>query len=302
MPGMILLKPGNRILEECFRSQIMAEDGKREAVDIRLCDFDDISYRVTVEKDDLETMKVSMGCPCWHDIKDKGGELSLKSNYGDWTVDPETGYEISLNIKIPEIKDKDAAIDNLQLMKSKIVGSVFDYYLSGLQNGEKREKHKFSPRGDTEVFFVPGDDRCVIIFTLDFSEAVDKEIAKVFLSELQSTRKKMQQAPPTAWFGDGNVPMEIRDNFGDVNGGLGFLSFAVLKSNVKSDKHRAAIVDTLQSFRTFLQYHIKASKTHFNNKMRKRVVELQKVLNRAKEVEGTKKEKKTAGGKTFKRS
>jgi actin related protein 2/3 complex subunit 2 len=50
----------------------------------------------------------------------------------------------------------------------------------------------------------------------------------------------------------------------------------------------------------FFRYHIKASKTHFHTKMRKRVIELQKVLNRAKE-DAPKKEKKTAGGKTFRR-
>ena len=61
MPGMILLKPGNRILEETFRSQIMAEEGAtREGTDVRLCDFDDVSYRITVEKDDLDTIKFSM--------------------------------------------------------------------------------------------------------------------------------------------------------------------------------------------------------------------------------------------------
>lgn len=300
MPGMILLKPGNRILEETFRSQLMAE-GKREAVDVRLNDFDDVKYRVCVEKDDLDTLKFSMSLPCWEDIKAKGGEDALKEIYGEWVVEPETGFEISLAIKIPEVKDKEKAVESLQLMKSKITGSIFNYYFNGLRNKEARENHKVSIRSDTVVYFVPRDDRCILIFSIDFNERVDKEIAKVFMNELQTARRTMQQAPPVNFSVE--PPNELSE-FGVTSseGGLGYLSFAILPSHVKNEAQMQAATDVLQSFRTFIQYHIKAAKTYFHTKMRKRVVELQKVLNRAKEMEGAKKEKKTAGGKTFKRS
>jgi len=78
------------------------------------------------------------------------------------------------------------------------------------------------------------------------------------------------------------------------------MTFAILKSHLEKNKQEAVIA-VLQTFRTYLQYHIKCSKSYFHSRMRKRVVELLKVLNRAK-VPDMKKEKKTAGGKTFKRS
>jgi hypothetical protein len=59
MPGMILLPPGNRILEQTFRSQILPEE-QQEPTDVRLCDFDDVSYHIHVDKDDLDTIKFSM--------------------------------------------------------------------------------------------------------------------------------------------------------------------------------------------------------------------------------------------------
>jgi actin related protein 2/3 complex subunit 2 len=52
------------------------------------------------------------------------------------------------------------------------------------------------------------------------------------------------------------------------------------------------------SFRNYLHYHIKCSKTYLHMRMRKRVVGWMQVLNRAlPDLEGG--EKKTAGGKTF---
>ena len=78
------------------------------------------------------------------------------------------------------------------------------------------------------------------------------------------------------------------------------MAFPVLKSHV-TDAKREKIVKVLQTFRTFLQYHIKMSKSNFHSRMRARVVSLVKVLNRAKVESPDKDDKKTASGKTFKR-
>lgn len=45
---------------------------------------------------------------------------------------------------------------------------------------------------------------------------------------------------------------------------------------------RAKTANALQSFRTYLQYHIKCAKSYFHSRMRKRCNDLLKVLNRAK--------------------
>jgi actin related protein 2/3 complex subunit 2 len=56
----------------------------------------------------------------------------------------------------------------------------------------------------------------------------------------------------------------------------------------------------MQMFRNYLAYHIKCSKAYFHSRMRARVVSLIKILNRAKvEIDESKREKKTAQGKTF---
>jgi actin related protein 2/3 complex subunit 2 len=296
MPGMILLEPGNRILEEAVGSQILAE--KREPLDVRLCDFDDVAYRVQVEKDNLDLLKVSFSSYCYSAIEDKGGKAALEANFGKYVASPETGFDLTLAIPIPEVEDKDAMVKSLSLVKSKIIGGVFDHHFQALLDGKTSENFKFDLRSDTTVYFCPRDDRVTVIFSVDFMENVDKVIAKVFLQEFVDARKKIGRAPPCAW--GANPPNELAD-FGvkENQGNLGYISFAVMKSHLDKGK-KESVINVLQSFRTFLQYHIKSSKSHFHSKMRNRVRELIKVLNRAK-VEDEKKEKKLASGKTFKR-
>jgi actin related protein 2/3 complex subunit 2 len=303
MPGMILLEPGNRILEECVRSQILAT-GKREQMDVRLNDFDDVSYHVTVEKEDMNLMKVSIAIPCWGQIQRKGGEAALTKYYGDFVGEVEQGFDVSLHIKLDEVKEPEATVEALSLLKSNLTGGIFEAYFANLVAKEKNEKFEFSLNKDTVVYLCPRDDRVTIVMALTFQDKVDKVLAHVFMNEFVASKKKIGPAPPCAW--GVNPPKELVDDFGltENSGCLGYFTFSILPSHLaitaaKKDRVKIA-VSQLISFRTYIQYHLKMSKSYFHSKMRARVVELIKVLNRAK-VPDPKKEKKTASGKTFKR-
>lgn len=297
MPGMILLEPGNRILEECVSSQIDTK-GNRE-FNVLLCDFDDVTYRIQVEKENSEVLKVSMNLPMYMHTENLGGRAALEKYYGDHIAEPITGYDITLDVKIPEITDKEKTVKALSLIKSNITGGVFDHFFTAVLEDQTPEKFNFSLRSDTEVYFCPRADRCIVVFSVDFMDSVDKVLAKVFLQEFVETRKKLGGAPPVQY--GVNPPNELAE-FGvtDNQGNLGYISFAILKSHLSGGK-KENVIAVLQTFRTFLQYHIKCSKSHFHSKMRNRVRELIKVLNRAK-ADQPKKDKKTVGGKTFKRN
>lgn len=299
--GMILLEPGNRILEECMSSQIMAEE-KNVETKVNLCDFDDVSYKITVDKDNLGNMKLSMGLPCYTYIDEFGAKDALTKAYGDFVAEAEVGYDITLDVPLGDekVKGNKDLVKKLGLIKSTVVGGVFDYFFDALLQGTPRtEKFKFDLRSDTTVYFLPRDDRVIVIFSVDFTESVDKVIGKVFLNEFQDCRKKMGRAPPCTF--NANPPTELAEwDIKENQGNLGYISFPILKSHLTNDR-KATVINALQSFRTFLQYHIKCSKSHFHSKMRHRVRELLKVKNRAHVAE-EKKEKKTVGGKTFKRN
>lgn len=299
MPGMILLEPGNRILEEAVGSQILATE-KRTPMNVNLCDFDDVSYKITVEEADMDVMHLSMGLPCYYEIGSMGGNAALEQHFKEYIATPATGYDITLDIKIDDVQGKTDVVKSLSLLKSKVVGGVFDHFFNALLEGKPlSDKFKFDLRGDTTVYFIPRDDRVVVVFSIDFTEKVDKAIAKVFMQEFADARKKVGRAPPVSWGASPPSELEawgIKEN----QGNLGYISFAVLRSHLDKGK-KDSVITIMQSFRTFLQYHIKCSKSHFHSKMRNRVRELLKVKNRAT-IDDATKEKKTAAGKTFKRS
>jgi len=303
MPGMILLEPGNRILEECVRSQILAS-GKREPMDVRLCDFDDVNYHISVEKENMSQLKVSMGMPCYFQIKDKGAEDAAKKYYGEFLGEAEEGYDVTLNINVDEVKDKEATVTALSMMKNNVTGGVFEAYFEALKASSKMEKFQFDLRSDTSIWIVPRDDRVTVIFSIDFQDKVDKVLAHVFMNEFVQSKKRIGRAPPCAW--SVPPPAELQEEFGitESSGCLGYFAFSVLPDHLKLSQAKVdkgqVVISQLLLFRTYIQYHLKMSKSYFHSRMRARVVELIKVLNRAK-IPDPKKEKKLASGKTFKR-
>jgi len=86
-PKMILLEPGNRILGETVAAQINGgADSKREPIDVRLCDFDDASYRVIIDGKTKNLLQVNLSLPCYSTIKDHGAEEAAKAAFGERLV------------------------------------------------------------------------------------------------------------------------------------------------------------------------------------------------------------------------
>lgn len=303
---MILLEAGNRILGETVGSQVIREDdGKREPMDVRLSDFDDVSYHVVLDANDRETLKVSVGLPFWGNIKDFGGQQALDKYYpGLYTSSPEAGYDVTLDIKFSAIQGKpEDFVQNISRLKDHIVGGVFDFFFQNLLKATPQKPWSFNQRSDTTVYFIPGADRVTVIYGISFQDRVDKAVGRIMLQEFAESRRgaAMGAAPPVNY--NPNPPMELKE-FGITEvqpNVLGYLSFAVLKSHIDKPEKSAKVCSALQSFRSFLQYHLKCSKAYFHSRMRARCGGLLAVLNRAK-VEAVGAEKKTASGKTFTRT
>jgi len=304
---MILLERGNRILAETVSAKINFQpdpnsEEKIEPMEVKLCDMDDVSYHVSIKPEDRNVMYVSMNMPFYGQIEKHGAKDAFDKAFGSLSMPAEQGYDMSLKLDMSSFKDqksKDAIVDKIGVMKATVIGGVFDYYFTAVLNGKAlTEAFKFEMRSDTTVYLFPRPDRCIVVFALDFKEKVDKAIAKVFMQEFVEARRGLGAAPPCAW--GVNPPMELAQfKITEPTGNLGFISFPVLKTHLDSAK-KERVVATLQSFRNYMQYHIKSSKSHFHQRMRARVVSLLAVLNRAKvDHEEKSKSMKTAQGKTF---
>jgi len=303
---MILLERGNRILGETVSSKINHDvDEKVDPFDVRLCDFDDAQYRVLIEADHKNILKVAMNLPCYSYIEKNGAKDAFTTVYKGMTTEPMAGFDLCLQVDLDTLKDqkqKDEVIEKISCLKANVLGGVFDYYFSALLKGASlNEPFKFDLRADTTIFFFPKNDRVTIVFSIDFKEKVDRAIAKIFMQEFEDARRTQQAAPPVSW--GVNPPLELAHfKVTEPTGNLGFISFAVLKSHLDAGK-KDRVINVLQCFRNYLQYHIKCSKSHFHSRMRARVVSLLTVLNRAKvdaDERVQKSQMKTMSGKSFK--
>jgi diketogulonate reductase-like aldo/keto reductase len=76
---------------------------------------------------------------------------------------------------------------------------------------------------------------------------------------------------------------------------------AVGKAIKDSGIQRENCISRIQLFRDYLHYHLKCSKAYMHQRMRSKVTDFLKILNRAKPDPSDQKEKKLASGRTFKR-
>jgi len=306
---MILLERGNRILGETVQSKFFTDpEEKVEPMDVKLCDFDDVHYRVLIEAESKNIMTVSMSLPCYKDIEPVGGKEAFEKKYGSMVTAATSPYDVALKVNLDELKDakvKEGLVTSISQLKHTVLGGVFEYYFNQLNAGKKPANFSFKLRADTTVYFVPAADRVTVLFTVDFKEKVDRAVARVFMQEFAEARAKSRELGATPPVSFGNAPPLELASFGvtqPIPGILGFVSFSVMKSHLDSPAKVSKVVSVLQGFRNFMQYHIKCSKAHFHSRMRARAASLLGVLNRAKhEIDPKTQQARTMSGKTFTR-
>jgi len=299
--AMVLLPASNRILEDVLGPRIRGQIDMKEPLDVKLCDFDDVSYHVSVNPDAPGVLQLSMNCACWDQLKAMGTMPQLKTIYGDLLVAPVGSADVTLSIDLTSpVANPEDLIKKVCMFKSNVLGAPIDLYLTQLQIGKASDPVKLaiSQREDTVIYFFPKADRCTLVYALDFHQKSDLVIGKVFLNAFVEARRTVNNSPICTF--DVKPPMEMRHfNITEPQGTVGFLSITMLKEHVATPAKKDVAVGMLHMLRNYVQYHIKCSKSFFHQRMRARVVALLQVVNRAKPEELNPKAKKTAAGRTF---
>ena len=74
----------------------------KEPLDVRMCDFDNVSYHVSVNPEAAGILNVSMTCGCWDQLKALGAEQQLQALYGDILVPADSSADVALRINLNE--------------------------------------------------------------------------------------------------------------------------------------------------------------------------------------------------------
>lgn len=228
-----------------------------------------------------------------------GSAALLDRVFPGMQVAPDAGYTLALEIDCDNLANPAATLAAVADIKRHLYGGPLDTAFTALAENRSSSVPPCSIeiRKGEAMYICPQAAKVVVIFLVDFAEATDKALAKVFLQEFVEAQRTVRTAPPVSYSKE--PPGEIAGTIGRYNTECaGFISFALEERHIRGASKDTAVT-LLTGFRNYLHYHIKSSKTYLHMRMRKRVAGWLQVLNRA--VPEVETEKKLASGKTFQR-
>jgi len=300
---MILLDSVNKLIENTLLERMREE--KPVSVEFKVADFDGGRYHIFTSESKSE-LNISFTSSAAESLLKNGGQEELKKVYGSALVAPEGGYAVTIRYTVDGVAESEHAkiASQAGLLKSTLYGAPILLACAKLEAGDSGALIDIPLRDFQERMWIKLDqkDRVTVVFSVAFSDPDDVVFGKVFLQEFKKSVAGAPSVdfrfdPPGELTGVSNLPRTRAAGSQDV----GYVTFVLFDRHYTgAGKQKAASV--LPSFRNYLHYHIKCAKSHLHTRMRNRVEESIKVLNRAKQEEAQPKEKKTAAGKTFKRN
>ncbi|WVQ81971.1 hypothetical protein IAT38_004098 [Cryptococcus sp. DSM 104549] len=317
---MILLESHNVIISDVLTDRFE----KASRADIQFVDYDNVRFHLSTPQSKTQIL-LSMGIQCWPDLVKYGAREHLQNEYAGYLLgeaDTEPEYDVSLVVDLEKLpgtpEERSAMVAKIALIKATAMASPF---LSAFAEQASLQASYKEPAGAQQADLAPAaaqgelkvvkyreeeaiyiqasHDRVTIIFSTVFKDETDRVYGRVFLQEFVDARRlqSLQNAPQVR-YSNREPPLEIRHLPGLKNGeDWGYVTFVLFPRHFANPAQALTSINRIQLFRDYLHYHIKCSKAYMHSRMRYRVAEFLKVLNRAKpEVAG---EKKTASGRTF---
>jgi actin related protein 2/3 complex, subunit 2 len=261
---------------------------KPEEVDLKLADFDGVKYHLSTPES-KNVLKLSMQMNCYQHISKYGTEEYLRQHYGAFLTSPEVGYDVTLQFDLRQLpeneEEKKNLVRNIALLKRHTLASVFEQCFLEQERGEVGPLKTIRYRdGIDEAIWVQAQkDRVTVIFSTMFKDETDIIFGKVFLQEFVDARKQLglQNTPQVLYSRE--PPVELRDETSLTRGDhMGYVTFILFPRHFGEKSRREATITLIQTFRNYLHYHIKCTKAYMHTRMRAKVSELLKILNRAK--------------------
>ncbi|KAF8892048.1 actin-related protein ARPC2 [Infundibulicybe gibba] len=301
---MILLEPHNVIIQTTLTEKLI----KPSSLDVQFVDYDGVRFRLTTP-DRKTVLRLSMHIRCWSELVQYGAMDVLKREYGSLITDTESEYNVSLEIDLEQVPSdseaREAFVMSIALLKRNALAAPFERGFatqkqlesSGSGQGELMEIHY---RDEEAIYVQASPDRVTVIFSTVFRDETDRIFGKVFLQEFVDARRQPSiQNAPQVLYSNRDPPLEIRHLSGlRATEEMGYVTFVLFPRHFSNPAVASATISHIELFRDYLHYHIKCSKAYMHSRMRHRVAEFQKILNRAKmEVATT--DRKTASGRNL---
>ncbi|KAF7726655.1 hypothetical protein EC973_008528 [Apophysomyces ossiformis] len=302
---MILLDYHNVIIKDILESRLKGE--KQDALDMTVVDFDGVKYRISTPESKTK-IQLSLQWTCYAQLESYGAKDILQREYASFlSASPEQGYDVTLLIDLEQIPEdqgkqqRDDIIRKVSLLKRNLLAAPFEKAFAEQELYEDESKPNPTTelmavhyREEEAIYIKSNFDRVTVIFSTKFKDETDKIFGKVFLQEFVDARRRPAgQNAPQVLYTTRERPMELRHLNLQDSDDISYVTFVLFPRHFVKGDVREETISRIQIFRDYLHYHIKCSKAYMHTRMRARVRDFLKVLNRAKpEIVST--EKKTA--------
>ncbi|KAK8811874.1 ARP2/3 complex 34 kDa subunit [Blastocystis sp. ATCC 50177/Nand II] len=235
---------------------------------------------------------------CWKEIEDCGVQEYVREKLGDVLSDVNaSGVDLALHITRDEFtKGGEDYLRNVASIQQYILGAPFHKYFKALQEeklaGLPTKILHFSP--NESIIIAPKAASVSVVFTISEEEDTDRSLMQVFLLEFSEAKRVVAGGPSVNFVRD--EPVELR-GCGVEKPSVGYLVFSFNRDHV-TEGRLDSVCELMTSFRFYLDYHIKSSKTYIHNRMRNRAEQWKNLLREAR-FEEENVQRTTMSGKTF---
>jgi actin related protein 2/3 complex subunit 2 len=298
---MILLQAGHPIVESVLERELQANRQSGGLLDMRFADFDHSSWTLKSTESSY-SVSLTLTGSCQSDLFSSSGAMEhMNKMYpspkysiqASGVVGDVSGPTITLQWEKASMKSMDE-VKQIALLKRNLLAvpilqalTSYDQWLvedPKQQQTRKSQLYRLCYR-DQEAFYVQAyQDRVIVIFSATFQDPTDAVVGKIFLQEFVDARKSnaLQNAPQVIYSKDPPPELTSDAQFIIQTGSSGgYISFILFPRHIQPSKRDNAI-SMLVGFRSYFHYHIKCSKAYLHSRLRAKMVEFSKVLNRAR--------------------
>lgn len=171
------------------------------SIDQIVSDFDGVTFHLSTPESKTKIL-ISINVKCFRDLLQYGAQEVLQREYGPYIVNPEPGYDFSVQIDLEDLPGEEEAreelVMRLALMKRNAMAApferAFDEHTQLAEEASKFSSESAPPgvkeggqvmaihyREEEAIYIKAGYDRVTVIFSTVFREETDRIFGKVFL-------------------------------------------------------------------------------------------------------------------------
>ena len=131
--GLVTLDTKSSILLENLSTRVL--EGKREPCDIKFCDFDGVHFKISVEDETPNIVKVCMATPDWVSLSRYGAKAKIAKQYPGMETDPDEGYDMALEFNCDSLENPAKTLEDVANLRMHVLTAPIDAAMDSLVNG-----------------------------------------------------------------------------------------------------------------------------------------------------------------------